>query len=320
MRRLMFLLAAGVAVLPAAAIAQTNVEGRVGKLESEMRAVQRKVFPGGGGTLVQPDIQPTTSVGPAPGSPSTGAIEDLTQRVGSLEQQLASMTGQIEQNGYKTRQLQDAFDAYKRSTDARLKALEPSVAPSAMTPAMTPDAGPPTGTAMGSPTGSTPIAAARPTSKPEAPTKLSTTPDRVKLVGAVEKPASGDAPEDEYLYGYRLWQAKLYPEAEAQLKKFIAAYPKHRRSSFARNLLGRSYLDDGKPSLASMAFYDNYKTMPDGERAPDSLYYLAQALMKLNKPVDACKVYGELTDVYGSKISASMKADVEKGRTTAKCQ
>ena len=25
-----------------------------------------------------------------------------------------------------------------------------------------------------------------------------------------------------------------------------------------------------------MAFYDNYKKMPDGERAPDSLYYLGR--------------------------------------------
>ena len=30
--------------------AKANIEGRVGKLESEMRAVQRKVFPGGAGS------------------------------------------------------------------------------------------------------------------------------------------------------------------------------------------------------------------------------------------------------------------------------
>ncbi|KAK0348613.1 hypothetical protein LTR94_036530, partial [Friedmanniomyces endolithicus] len=59
---------------------------------------------------------------------------------------------------------------------------------------------------------------------------------------------------------------------------------------------------------------------PDGERAPDSLLYLGQALTKLNKPADACKVYDELTDVYGGKISAAMKAQIEAGRTTAKCK
>ena len=308
MRRMIIFLAA-TAAFPAAVAAQSNVEGRVGKLESEMRAVQRKVFPGGA-ALVQPDIQPATPAVQIPGSPSAGALDDLTQRVASLEQQLASLTGQVEQNGYATRQLQTAFDAYKSATDARLRAIEPSTGPAGDGPGEM-------GSSIGGPATTAP---ARPTTRPEAAARPSTTPDRARLVDAVERPSSGDAPEDEYLYGFRLWQAKLYPEAEAQLKKMVAAYPKHRRASFAQNLLGRAYLDEGKPSLASMAFYDNYKKMPDGERAPDSLYYLAQALVKLNKPADACKVYGELTDVYGAKISESMKADVEKGRTAAKCQ
>ena len=119
--------------------------------------------------------------------------------------------------------------------------------------------------------------------------------------GAVAKPNSGDAAEDGYLYGYRLWQAKLYPEAETALKEVVAKYPSHKRWSFAQNLLGRSYLDEGKPSLASIAFYDNYKKAPEGERAPDSLFYLAQALVKLGKPADACKVWGELTESYPDK-------------------
>ena len=309
----MFLAAA--AAFPVAAAAQSNVEGRVGKLESEMRAVQRKVFPGGA-VLVQPDIQPATPATQIPGSPAAGALDDLTQRVASLEQQLASLTGQVEQNGYATRQLQTAFDAYKAATDARLKTLDPSTSEPGRNGSGGEGAGE-MGSAIGGPAATTP---ARPTTRPEAATRPAATADRARLASAVERPSSGDVPEDEYLYGFRLWQAKLYPEAEAQLKKFVATYPKHRRASFAQNLLGRSYLDDGKPSLASMAFYDNYKKMPDGERAPDSLYYLAQALVKLNKPADACKVYGELTDVYGAKISGSMKADVEKGRTAAKCQ
>ena len=37
---------------------------------------------------------------------------------------MRSVTGQVEQNGFRIRQLEDAFNAYKRTTDARLKALE----------------------------------------------------------------------------------------------------------------------------------------------------------------------------------------------------
>ena len=322
MRTIIWALAAATILTPAAVSAQSNVEGRVGKLESEMRAVQRKVFPGGAGQYLQPEITRPDTPQEAGGVPATSAVADLTSRVTALEGQMASMTDQIEQNGYKVRQLQDAFDAYKRSTDAKLKAL--ATAPAlAETPASAP---------LGDDAEATTPAArpARPSAKPN-PTTVAASGDTSTPAGPkgdavegatadVKKPSTGDAPEDDYLYGYRLWAAKQYPQAEAQLKKVVATYPKHRRASYAQNLLGRAYLDEGKPSLASMAFYDNYKKMPDGERAPESLYYLAQALMKLNKPADACKVYGELTDVYGSKISSQMKANVEKGRTAAKCQ
>ena len=56
---------------------------------------------------------------------------------------------------------------------------------------------------------------------------------------------------------------------------------------------------------------------PDGERAADSLFYLAQALQQLKKPSEACDVYAELEEVYPSRISASMKADITRGRAAA---
>ena len=289
--------------------AQAGVEGRVDRLEREMRAVQRKVFPGGGGATVEPDIT-ARPVELAPGTPAGSALTDMTARVSALENGVRSVTGQVEQTSYRLRQLEDAFAAYKRTTDARLKALEDGA------------------TTIPS-TGAAPAAAIDPPAKPAATKPVAEKPaaapaatnSRAALVKAVEKPDTGDAAEDGYLYGYRLWDAKLYPESIVALKAVADKYPKHRRASFAQNLLGRAYLDDGKPSLASLAFYDSYKKFPDGERAPDSLYYLAQALTALKKPsADICKVYGELTDVYGSKISASMKADVEKGRAAQKCK
>ncbi len=297
------------ALLPGAVQAQ-NVEGRVGKLESEMRAVQRKVFPGGAGQMLQPEVRaPQSEQGPGPGSPATSALADVNQRVTSLEQQMTSLTEQIEQNQNRTRQLQDAFDNYRRLNDARLKTLEAGPAPIATG----------AGVGAGGPIESDDRSSGplRPTTRPEAATKPGTvTPSKV----SVEKPSTGDPAEDEYMYGYRLWAAKQYPQAEAQLKKVVADYPKSKRASYAQNLLGRSYLDEGKPSLASMAFYDNYKKMPEGERAPDSLLYLGQALTKLNKPADACKVYDELNDVYGAKMAAAMKGQVAAGRSAAKCK
>lgn len=302
-------LAAALASPLAAQTQGSAVEGRVGRLESEMRAVQRKLFPAGAATtLVEPQI--TSANDPQRiGAPSTSAIADLTTRVTSLEQQMATMTGQIEQTQYRLRQLEDQFGAYKKSTDARLADGAGVIVPSAPRPV---GSGSVTSRDDGKPTPRTGA-----TATPSTGTSGS---DRARQVAGVEKPDTGDAPEDAYLYGYRLWAAKMYPEAETQLKSVVATYPKHRRASYAQNLLGRSYLDDGKPSLASIAFYDNYKKYPEGERAPESLYYLGSALLKLNKPADACKVYGELNDVYGDKIGADMKVKVANARTAARCK
>ncbi|MET3713222.1 TolA-binding protein [Sphingomonas trueperi] len=276
-----------------------NVGPRVDKLEREMRAVQRKVFPGGAGMTVEPQITQQVDNTP-PGVPATTPLADLTQRVAALESQLQTMTGQIEQNQYRMRQLEEAFGAYKAATDARVKALETPPQPVA-------DAMPTDGAVAAS--GDSAAAPAQPSG------------DRAAKVAAVGKPSTGDAGEDLYLYGFRLWQAKLYPEAAKALEQYKAKYPTGKRASFARNLLGRAYLDDNKPSLAAVALYENYTKDPNGERAPDSLYYLAQALVKLNKPSgEVCKVYDELNKVYGPGLSAEMRAGVAKGRADQRCK
>jgi TolA-binding protein len=311
------------------ATAQSGVEGRVGRLESEMRAVQRKVFPGAAGQYVEPDIKPSDP-NEMPGTPASSPVADLDARVNALQSQLSNVTGSIETTQHRVQVLEDAFNAYKRTTDARLKALEDTAASTGgggnggagATVPITGDDSAPQPPRSGGKSG----AGAKPPTRPAANTgadaggPASNDPDRQARIAALQRPPSGDQAEDAYLYGYRLWQAKLYPEAETQLKLVTTTYAKHKRASYAQNLLGRSYLDDGKPSLASLAFYDNYKKWPDGERAPDSLYYLGQSLVKLGKPsADVCKVYRELEDVYGAKLSDGMKADVARAKTQSKC-
>lgn len=309
----------GLLLSSSAAVAQSDVEGRVDRLEREMRAVQRKVFPGGNGQYFPPDISPQTSTGtPAPGSPATTPVADINARISAVESQLTTLTGQIEQNQFRLQQFEEAFAAYKRTTDARLKALEDTATATGGTGgAMTP--------APATPAATKPVTA---TPKPVTPPKVTPTaapvpmdPNRARLVATVAKPLTDDPADDLYVYGFRLWQAKLYPEAQSQLKQVVSKYPTSRRASWAQNLLGRSYLDEGKPSLASLAFYENYKKFPDGERAPDSLFFLTVALKKLGKPsADICQVYDELSEVYATKITAQMKDDIARGRATEKCK
>jgi TolA-binding protein len=298
--------------LSAPVIAQTPspVDLRVGKLEKEMKAVQRVVFPGG--APLQPEIVGATGPATATGSPATSAVSDLTARIDALEKGLASLTGQVEQNGNRARLAGEAM----QRLEARVAALEGTGATAAAPAVGGPAAAPvrPTVVAVKPTTVDRPAAPA-----PAKPATAKVDPNRKAAVAAIEMPATGDAAEDAYSYGYRLYAAKFYPEAVVKLKEFVTKYPSHKRASYAQNLLGRAYFDDGKPALASVAFYDNYQKMPKGERAAESLYWLGQALTKLKKLPDACKVYDELNEVYGARLSADLKAKATRGRADARC-
>lgn len=317
MRRLLIVAILMGSALTSPIMAQSNVINlRVDKLEKEMKAVQRKVFPGGIG--LEPEIDPATVAKPI-GTPSNAPINDLTERVNALESQLNALTGQVEQDGFRIKKLEEGLKAFRAENDARLKALEvgTSDAPAEATakPIAAVESEQRTVAANEKPK---PAAAKpAPVEVKVAPPKID--PARKSAVAAVEIPASGDDAEDTYVYGFRLYNAKFYPEAQVKLKEYIAKYPTGKRASFARNLLGRAYLDEGKPALASVAFYDNYQKLPRGERAAESLAWLGVSLTKLKKLADACKVYAEFDDVYASKASADLKAKVTKGRADAKC-
>lgn len=305
-----------------AAHAQSAVESRVDRLEREMRAVQRRVFPGGAGHYFEPQITPQAEQ-TVPGIPASAPLADLTQRVAALESQIATLTGQIEQTQFRLRQFEESNTAFRNSVGSRLDALEGASravpagiggtsGASSSGSAATTTRGP----GNGGGTLTAPSAA-----RGDRPANAPATAERRARVAAVERPSTGDEAEDAYVYGYRLWSAKLYPEARAQLETVVSRFPNHRRASWAQNLLGRAYLDDGAPSMAAVAFYDNFRNNPSGERAPDSLFFLAQALRQMNQPAaEVCKVYDELLELYGDRISEQMRTQVADGRTASRCR
>ena len=224
------------------------------------------------------------------GVPSSSAVADLTARVDALESQLASLTGQIEQNANRIRQLEAAFNSFRDNSNSRLETLEK--------PGVAPQPEPEAGAAESNNRSDGPAATAQPAATP---------------------PAADDA-EAAYNAGFRLWEAKRYTEAQKALEAAAKRYPKSKWASWANNLAGRAYLDAGKPATAAKAFLANYQANPKGERAADSLYFLGQALVALDKPADACKAYDELQDVYGSTMRDWIRTRLPAARTQAKCR
>lgn len=275
-----------------------DTSSRLRKVEAEVRALQRKVFPGGDERFFKPEITPQQGAASAPGQPATSAITDILTRLDALEGQIARLTGQVEQNSNRIAKLEAA--ALVSQAPAAPAAENPPVAsPQANLDAMSGGA-----------------SAAPATAKPAAAT---VPPARVEAVKAIVKPQTADAGDDEYSYGFRLWDAKFYPEAQQQLQLFVDKYPRHSRISFGRNLLGRAYLDDGKPVEAAKWFLQNYQADKRGARAPDSLLYLAVSMKELKDTKRACIALAEFSETYAAEAAGRLAGLYNSTRNGLTC-
>ncbi|HEU4704736.1 MAG TPA: hypothetical protein VFS45_03390 [Sphingomicrobium sp.] len=269
-------------------------EQRIERLESQLRQVQRQLFPRG---------QPADTAGFSDEPAATqSSVRTLSDRLNGLERQIADLVRQSEENGHRLTVIQAELAKMRSDQDQRLGAIERSAAAAA--------AQPPAAAIVAPATSSPPAAVATPAPTPRpaastpAPAATSDAPDPAELA---------------YDEGYQLWRAGKYDAAISSLRAFSSAFPAHRRKSWADNLAGRALLDKGEPRAAAEALLANYRSNPKGERAADSLYYLGQALMQLNQPGQACKAYAELESVYGSAMRAELKRLLPAAKSEASC-
>jgi TolA-binding protein len=296
------------ASVPAAA-QDANPEARLRRIEAEVRALQRKVFPGGDGRFFEPQIAPGTPGPASPAAPSTGApsanaVTDILIRLDTLEGQLQRLTARSEEQSNALAQLETRLAALETAGSASMAAAAPapSIQPA---PTLPPAASRPP--APGPAPAPAPAAAASPSAA------------RLAAVQAIAKPQTADPGDDEYSYGFRLWNAGFYPEARQQLTKYVEQYPNHSRISFGRNLLGRAFLDDKMPKEAAQWFLKNYQANKAGDRAPDSLLYLGAAMIAMGDTKRACIALAEFAETYPLIASGRLASEYQANRAKVKC-
>lgn len=309
--------AQGVAV---ATQGQVNaLDRRVGAVESQLRAVQRRVFPGGD-RAVAPEAPPPSDVAvpaPAPvGTPAAAPLVDLTNRVDALERQQRALTGQVEQLQFRQRQLEESLTKLRGDAEFRLNALESGAQPA---PSAIPADGAPS-TSGTRPARTAPAAAAA-SSRTPTPTRAAGDDSSKAGEGGTNAAAPKD-PEAQYTAAYRLYTSGAYPAAETALAAFAKANPKHPRASNARFWQGRAIAAQGRHAAAAEIFLNNYKDLPRGERASNSLLWLAKSLVALDRPntrAGACDVLKQLAAAYPDKLTGALKTDADATRTAARC-
>lgn len=310
-----FLLAsAGTAYAQAAPASQgqvNQIDKRVGTLESQMRAVQRQVFPGGDKRFFAPEVTAEPAPVTTTGTPATPALVDLTQRVEALETQQRQLTGQVETLQFQMRQLEEAMKKLRGDAEFRLDTLE----------GKTPASGAPAGVATTAPVPAPlppQIAPTLPAKVPPVKEPTATQPAG-QTVASAAGPAAGDPVEARYTAGYKLYSDGKYAEAATELNDFVADNPKSARASNAQFWAGRSLLAQGKTADAAKAFLGGYQKYPRGERAHNSLLWLGKSLLELNQAKAACQALDQLKTAYPEKLTGQFAADATATRAQAKC-
>jgi tol-pal system protein YbgF len=298
-----------------------KIDKRVTTLEGQVRAVQRKVFPGGDPKFFEPEIAAPTAAAAAPdAAPASQPIDDLTQRVDAMETQLRTLTGQMEAIQFRQQQ-QDTSNAKLRGDlEFRLAALEKALAPPAPDPAAQAaapaalPAAPPNVPATALPNVPAPARPGPTAAKPAATLVAPAKP--VAALPVIAKPATAEA---AYSVALAPVKAKDWPDAEAAMRQFAVDWPKSPRVPMAQFWEGRSHAEQGEHAEAARLFLKVYQSAPRSEKAPDALLGLAGALTGLNKPQDACRVLDELASVYAEKLTPPLQAAAKAQRTKAKC-
>ena len=282
---------------------QPTPEERIERLEKQVRQVQGRVFPKG---------QPADTAGISDDPAATITITNqLSNRLDAIEQQMSQLIRASEENGNRLSTMEADLARLRADQEQRLRTLEQSGGSTVGDAAA--DAGQ-SDTAAAEPADTPPLVSRPKVEKPK---------EKASAVATSTKPGDANfeaAGEEAYDRGFQLWNNGRYDEAITSLRAMASSFPGHRRVSWANNLVGRALLDKGQPRAAAEALLANYRSNPKGERAPDSLFYLGQALVKLGQSPQACKAYTELDEVYGSTMRAQLKQLLPSARIEAKCK
>ena len=287
-----FLLAApGAASLAAPAFAQSDA-ARIAQLERAVSDLQGVVYSVEGG---QRSARPGTVVAQAADGANTA---DAVVRLADLEQEVARLTGRIEELTFRLAEQQRQLDTVMDvMSSAGPEGGQGPEAPPARAFLGSDDAAPPQATGPQDLNGGEPVA-----------TDAAPRP-------AVDLP---DDPDAAYELAYEALLAGDYERAEAAFEAFVEAHPDSVQAPEAKYLLGEIYLATGAYAEAATLFLDHVRTYPDDPRAPEAYLKLGTAFARLDRVEEACKIFTAGERKF-SDMPASVRARYAAERGKVSC-
>lgn len=291
-------------------------------------------------------------VRPMNGLPGVFANDDQQQpillaqasdpRVVSLEEQVRTLNGTIEELNFQVLQLQEQLRKMQEDNEFRFQELEKrgdAGGKKGRTVASAPAAAQPEASAAQPGTVDEVIAGDTTTSatQPEADGTLGAPP---KTFGSLsvdqngnvvddgaDAPSDGAAvaalppsndPEELYRNSYQFILSGDYAIAESGFRQHIERFPQDGRAADAHFWLGESLLGQKKYRDAAETFLNANKQYPKSKKAADMLLKLGISLIGLNQREVACATFGEVGKRYPN-ASAALKDRVKQEQARAAC-
>lgn len=277
--------------LAAGAHAQTGNDlrpllDRLDRLERDMNLLQRQVYRGTG-----------PGGAPVPMSPAdTQTAVNSEVRFGQIDDQMRTITGQIEEITYNLTQLKRRLDTLTSDIDQRLTALEHGQPAGAVAAATPPAAGAadPRALAAAPPKGAG-ANPAEPASKSGVLGQIGGDQAAATQARATAPPPpAGASAQDQYNYAFGLLRQANYPAAEQSLRAFVQRYPNDPLAGNAQYWLGETYYVRQDWNNAAAVFAEGYQKYPKGGKAADNLLKLGMSLGQLGQKADACRAFARL--------------------------
>lgn len=264
------------------------------------------------------------SSGAVPG----GVAPDAALRLDQLENQVRTLTGQVEALRFELNQLRSG-NAAQPQPQTRGDAFQPGTSPVSPNDQASLNA---QAQALGSSPGfAQPGAVLQPQPGQQMPQDNSLAPLDLSGLGGISglgsnptlpgpaNPALSPAanPQEAFDFSKIYIQSGEYDLAEAGFRQFIQTYPDNPLVPEARFWIGESQLQRQQYRQAAESFLTIYEMDAQGALVPDSLFKLGLALRELNAPQDACGAFAEAAN--HPRASGETRQKAREASQTLKC-
>jgi tol-pal system protein YbgF len=247
---------------------------RIDRLERDLILLQRQFY--------------RNQVGTAPSAPGgEGAPLDAQIRMNQIDDQLRSLTGQLEEIEYNIDRLTKRLDKMQADNEVRFQQLEGhgQVAAAAPPPAPVPIVPPPRD-----------LERAPPAAAVAIPAPPVTTPPPGARDASVETSTAlpnGSAME-QYNYAFNLLRVPDFHGAQVAFEAFLHQHPNDQLAGNAQYWLGETFFARNDFAAAATAFAEGYRKYPQGPKAVDDLLKLGISLGNSGRKQDACFSFAKL--------------------------